>query len=75
MNFPIQFLHSHIPWLGYITFTIVLGSLSLVILASFLVKPWQPKVTAVFIGSILTLFGGFILFTFVWGLILGIFIP
>ena len=68
-------MDGHLEGLGYITFGIVFGSLLLVILASLLIKPWKPKVTAVFIGSILTLFGSFILFTFVSGLILEIFIP
>ncbi len=36
---------SHIPWLGFIILSIVVGSLLLIILAAILGKPWKPKAT------------------------------
>lgn len=66
---------SHIGWLGFIVFTIVVGSLSLIILAAILGKPWKPKVTLVFIGSILLLFTGFIVASWIGGAVFGIFVP
>lgn len=65
----------HIGWLGYVVVTIVLGSLSLIILAAIIGKPWKPKVTAVFIGTILLIFGAFIAVAWLGGLFLSIFVP
>lgn len=66
---------SHLGWLGFIPFTIVIGSLFFIILSSILVKPWKPRVTGVFIGSVLILFVLFILGFWLGGKIFGIFIP
>ena len=46
---------SHIDWLGAVVLAIVFGSLLLVVLAAILGRPWKPKVTLVFIGTLLTL--------------------
>ena len=66
---------SHIGWLGFVVFTIVVGSLSFIILSAILGKPWKPRVTLVFIGSILLLFAGVVAILWIGGGILGIFVP
>ena len=64
----------NIDWLGFIVFTLVIGSLCLIILASILGKPWRPKVTLLFIGMILTLAVTFVAFTWLFGAFLSIFV-
>ena len=46
---------AHIGWLGWIVFAIVMGSMGCVVLAAILGKPRKPKVTLVFLGSLVTL--------------------
>lgn len=65
----------HIGWLGYVAATIVLGSLFLIILAAIIGKPWKPKVTLVFIGTIFIIFGAFVAATWLGGIFLSIFVP
>ncbi len=65
---------SHISWLGFIPFTIIMVSLSFIILASILGKPWKPKVTLIVIGSILTLYVTFVLIFLIGGAFFSLFI-
>lgn len=66
---------SHLGWLGFIPFTIVVGSLFLIILSSILVKPWKPRVAGVFIGTVLILFVLFILGLWLGGRIFELLVP
>ena len=66
---------SHIDWLGFIPFTIIMVSLFCIILASILIKPWKLKVTLIVIGSIFTLFVAFVLIFLAGGAFFSLFIP
>ncbi len=66
---------SHIPWLGFVVLSIVVGSLSLIILAAILGKPRKPKVTMVFVGMIFTLLAIFIVGIWLGASVFGLFIP
>ena len=46
---------AHIEWLGWIVFTIVVGSVGLVMLAAILGRPWKPRVTLMVITALLAL--------------------
>ncbi len=65
----------HIDWLGLIAFTIVLGSLFLIILASILVKPRKPKVMVMIIGPVFLMAAAYIALVWVGGNLFGIFVP
>lgn len=67
--------HLNIGWLGFIVFTIVIGSLFFIILSSILSRPWKPKVTLVFIGMIVTLFSSFIGFSWLLGKVMSFLVP
>ncbi len=47
----------HLSWLGFIPFGIVMGSLFAIILAATFGKPRKPRVTLIFLGSLVTLLG------------------
>jgi hypothetical protein len=66
---------SHIGWLGFVPFTIIIGSLFFTILAAILVKPWKLRVTLMVIGSIFLLAVFFVAFLWVGELIAGLFVP
>lgn len=66
---------SHLDWVGFVPFTIIMVSLVFIILASILVKPWQPKVTLVVIGTVITLFVVFVMIFLVGGALLSIWVP
>jgi hypothetical protein len=65
----------HIGWLGWITFAIVVGSLSLTILAAILGKPRKPKVTLLVLASMFTVAIAFVLAFWLGGLIFSAFVP
>jgi hypothetical protein len=65
----------HIGWLGWITFTIVVGSLFFVILAAILGRPWKPKVTLLVLVSVFTLALAFVLAFGLGGLVFSAFVP
>ena len=46
---------AHIEWLGWIVFTIVVGSVGFVMLAAILGRPWKPRVTLLVIATLLAL--------------------
>ena len=60
---------NHIDWLGAVVFAIVIGSVLCVVLAAVLGRPWKPKVTLVFIGTLLTLLVVVLVGTWVGGYI------
>ena len=62
-------------WIGFIPFTIIVGSLSLSILASILVRPAVPRVTLVFVGTIFFLLAAFIAATWAGGVFFSSIIP
>ncbi len=62
-------------WVGFIPFTIIVGSLSLAILASILVRPALPRVTLVFVGTILTLLSTLVVTTWAGGIVFSAIIP
>lgn len=62
-------------WIGYIPFTILVGSLCLAILASILVRPFQARTTLVFVGTILFLFSALLVGTWGGGLLFSLIIP
>ena len=65
----------HIGWLGWITFTIVVGSLFLTILAAILGRPSKPKVTLLVLVSMATLAIAFVLAFWFGGLVFSAFVP
>ncbi len=64
----------HIGWLGWITFTIVVGSLFLTILAAILGRPQRPKVTLLVVLTMATLAIAFVLAFWFGGLVFSTFI-
>lgn len=66
---------ANIAWLGLVPFTIIIGSLSLMILSAILIKPRRSKITLVFIGTILTLYTAFVSFFLIVGAFFSIFVP
>ena len=67
---------AHIDWLGWIVFTIVVGSMFLVVLASILgPRPHKPKVTLTFIGTLLGLLGAVVGGIWIGGLLFSLFVP
>ncbi len=65
----------HIGGLGWIIFTIIVGSLFLTILAAILVRPWKSKVTLLVLGTMLTLTVAFVLAFWLGGHIFSAFVP
>ncbi len=66
---------THMAGLGWIPFTIVLGSLFIVIIASLIGTKKYPKVTGVFLGSIGVMAVVFLGIFWIGPQILGLFIP
>ena len=62
-------------WVGYIPFTILVGSLCLAILASILIRPFQLRPTLVFVGTIFFLFSALLVGTWGGGLLFSLIIP
>lgn len=62
-------------WVGFIPFTIIVGSLSLAILSSILIRPAVPRVTLVFVGTIFFLLTAFIAATWAGGVFFSAVIP
>lgn len=62
-------------WVGYIPFTILVGSLCLAILASVLVKPVAARTTFVFVGTIFFLLSALIAGTWAGGVFFSLIIP
>ena len=65
----------HIGWLGWIVFAIVVGSLFFTILAAMLGRPWKPRVTLLFLGTMFTLAIAFVLAFWLGGRIFSAFVP
>ncbi len=66
---------SHIGWLGWIVFAIVVGSLFLTILAAVLIKPRKLKVILLVLGTMFTLVIAFALAFWLGGLVFSAFAP
>lgn len=62
-------------WVGYIPFTILVGSLCLAILASILVRPVGDRTTLIFVGTIFFLLAAFIAGTWAGGIFFSLIIP
>ena len=62
-------------WVGFIPFAIIVGSLSLAILASILVRPAVPRVTLVFVGTIFMLLSALVVTTWAGGIVFSAIIP
>jgi hypothetical protein len=65
----------HLGWLGWITFSIVVGSLCLTILAAMLGRPWKPRVTLLVLATMFTLAIAFVLAFWLGGRIFSAFFP
>ena len=65
----------HIGWLGWIVFAIVVGSLSLTILAAVLIKPRKLKIILLVLGTMFTLVIAFALAFWLGGLVFSAFVP
>ena len=65
----------HIGWLGWIVFTIVVGSLFFTILAAMLGRPWKPKVTLLVLATVSALAIAFVLTFWLAGFIFSAFVP
>ncbi len=65
----------HIGWLGWITFSVVVGSLFFTILAAILGKPRKPKVTLLVLVSVSALAIAFVLSFWFGGLVFSAFVP
>ena len=66
---------THMTGLGWIPFTIVLGSLFIVVIASLLGRKKAPRVTNVFLGTIGVMAVVFLGIFWIGPQILGLFIP
>ncbi|MDO8716470.1 MAG: hypothetical protein Q7J73_06650 [Dehalococcoidales bacterium] len=62
-------------WVGFIPFTIIVGSLSLAVIASILIRPAVPRVTLVFVGTIFSILTAFIAATWAGGVFFSFVIP
>lgn len=63
---------AHIGWLGWIVFTIVVGSMFFVVLAAILGRPRKPKVTLLVIGTLFALLVAIVAGLWVGGLIFSV---
>jgi len=62
-------------WAGWMIFLIVEVPMLLLVLATIFGRPRKPKVTIVFLSTLLVLFTGFVVTTWVLGLIASMFVP
>ena len=65
----------HIEWLGWIAFTIVVGSLIFTILAATLSRPWKPRITLLVVMTMFTLAIAFVLAFWLGGRIFSAIVP
>lgn len=66
---------SHLSWLGFVPFTIVMGSLLFIILSAVLGKPRRSNVPLVLVGSLVSLFAVFVAMFWIGGGLLSLFVP
>lgn len=62
-------------WVGFIPFTIIVGSLSLAMISSILIRPAVPRVTLIFLGTIFTLLSTFLAAMWAGGIFFSAIIP
>ncbi len=62
-------------WIGFIPFSIIVGSLCLAMLSALLIRPWQPRVTFIFIGTIFFLLFALIAASWAGGLFFSLIVP
>lgn len=63
---------AHLGWLGYVILAIVMGSLFFIIVAAVIGNPRKPKVTILFIATVIGLFVAVAAGTWLGGLILSV---
>ncbi len=62
-------------WVGFIPFTIIVGSLSLAVFSSILIRPVRSRTTLIFVGTILLLLSVLISGTWAGGVVFSSIIP
>ena len=66
---------AHLGWLGWIIFAIVVGSLFAIVLAATFGRPWKPRVTLTFVGTLAVLSVLVVVGTWLGGLAFAVLIP